>query len=84
MAAQNVERNAVSKDHVQAQFLNFDEAAALRDELDTLRQCPYELEAQYSRRFRVTADAAYPRQRNAHQERILVRVCARGIRSWLL
>ena len=70
--------------HVQTQFLNADEAAALRDEVERLRQSPYEPDAQYSRRFREIADAAYPDQRNADQERILVRAYARGISSSLL
>lgn len=85
VAAQVVPRNAVPwnaiRDHVQAQFLNVDEAAALRDEVDKLRQSPYEPEAQYSRRFREVADAAYPGHRNADQERILVRAYARGLNA---
>ena len=88
VAAHGGPRNGVPwnaiRDHVQAQFLNVDEAAALREEVDKLRQSPYEPEAQYSRRFREVADAAYPDQRNADQERILVRAYARGLGSQAL
>ena len=62
VAAQNVERNAVPwnaiKHHVKTQFLNVDEATALRDEVERLRQSPPEPAAGYSGRFREIADAA--------------------------
>ena len=48
------------RDHVAAQFLNIDEAAALRDEVEKVRQSAYEPTVQYCRRFREVADAAYP------------------------
>ena len=84
--ARNIVREAVPwddiRDHIQHQFLNVDEAAALRDEVEQTKQSAYEPEAQYSRRFRDVADAAYPaNQRNADQERILVRAYARGLCS---
>ena len=47
-------------DHVTAQFLNIDEAAALRDEVEGLRQSAYEPEIQYASRFSEVADVAYP------------------------
>ena len=63
-------------------FLNVDEAAALRDTLDNLRQSAYETDASYTRRFRDLAQECYPsHNRNIDQERILVRGFARGLRS---
>ena len=84
--AHNVARRDVPWDairtHISAQFLNVDEASALRDEVDQLKQSAYEPDAQYSRRFREVADAAYPEPiRNADQERILVRSFAKGLSS---
>ena len=81
----NVLRHAVPwallRTHVRAQFLNVDEDAALRDDVEKTRQSPYEPEAQYSRRFRDVADAAYPAPRNVDQERILVKAFAKGLHS---
>ena len=60
--------------HLSTQFLNVDEASALRDEIEQLRQSAYEPEVSYSRRYREVADVAYPEAlRNADQERILVK-----------
>jgi hypothetical protein len=86
IAANNVAREVIPwdqlRDHLSHQFLNTDEAAALRDELERVKQSSYEPDAQYSRRFREVADAAYPvAQRNADQERILIRAYARGLKS---
>ena len=86
MVAQNVLREAVPwaeiRDHIGAAFLNIDEASALRDDLEKVRQSAYETEAGYSRRYREVADAAYPSaQRNADQQRILIRAYAKGLQS---
>ena len=70
------------RNHISAQFLNPDESAVLRDELDKIRQSVYEPTAQYARRFRDIADVAYPRaHRNADQERLLIKAFARGLKS---
>ena len=84
--ANNVHRKAIPwdnlRDHVSAQFLNVDEEAALRDEVEKVRQSVYEPEAQYPRRFREVAHATYPMaQRNADQERILIKMYSKGLRS---
>ena len=86
IAADDISRAAITwnslRDHLSAQFLNVDEAAALRDEVETVRQPAFETTAKYSRRFREVADAAYPQQyRNEDQERILVNTYARGLKS---
>ncbi len=86
MATQNVVRAAIPwndlKDHMAAQFLSADEAEALRAEVERIHQTTYEPATQYSRRFREVADAAYPpAQRNADQQRILLRAYARGLKS---
>ena len=73
---------AILRAHLSKTFLNVDEAAALRDTLDNLRQSAYETDASYTRRFRDLAQECYPSQnRNIDQERILVRGFARGLRS---
>ena len=70
------------RNHISAQFLNPDEYAVLRDELDKIRQSVYEPTAQYARRFRDIADVAYPTaHRNADQERLLIKAFARGLKS---
>ena len=86
MAADEISRADITwnrlRDHLSAQFLNVDEAAALRDEVETVRQPGLETTAKYSRRFREAADAAYPEQyRNEDQEHILVMAYARGLKS---
>ena len=68
--------------HISAQFLNPDESAVLRDELEKIRQSVYEPTAQYARRFRDIADVAYPKaHRNADQERLLIKAFDRGLKS---
>ena len=42
------------------QFLNVDEFAALKDDLDRVTQSAFEPTQQYVRRFREVADVAYP------------------------
>ena len=69
------------RDHVIKTFLNIDEAAALRDSIDNLRQSTFETEASFTRRFRELAQKAYPVPRNVDQSRILVKAYARGLRS---
>ena len=86
IAAHNINCRAVPwadlRNHVSTQFLNVDEAAALRDEITKVHQSAYEPEAQYSRRFREVADVAYPQHlRNIDQERILVKAYACGLAS---
>ena len=68
------------RDHIRVQFLKIDEAATLRDEVEKITQSAYEPDAHFSRRFREMADAAYPPPRNNDQERILVKVFARGLK----
>ena len=73
---------AILRAHLSKTFLNVDEAAALRDTLDNLRQSAYKTDASYTRRFRDLAQECYPSQnRNIDQERILVRGFARGLHS---
>lgn len=68
--------------HIVHSFLCVDEQGAFRDELDRVKQSPYELEASYSRRFRDAADSAFPvADRNVDQSRILVSTYARGLKS---
>ena len=86
VTADNIQRDQVPwpdiKQHASNAFLHVDEANALRDEVERVQQSPFEPEASYSRRFRETADAAYPvGQRNPDQDRILLRAFARGLRS---
>ncbi|KAI0241213.1 hypothetical protein LSAT2_032862, partial [Lamellibrachia satsuma] len=63
-------------------FLNVDEAAALRDSVDQMRQSTFETDASFNRRFRDLADAAFPPPAcNEDQHRIMIRAYARGLRS---
>ena len=81
----NIAREAVSwlaiREHVIKTFLNVDEAAALRDSVDILRQSAFESEASFTRRFRELAQKAHPVPRNVDHSRILVKAYARGLRS---
>ena len=83
--ANNVSRATIPwthlREHIAEQFLNVDEAAALRDEIEKVKQSEYEPAAQYSRRFRQVADTAYPYPRNEDQERLLIKLYARGLHS---
>jgi len=86
IAANNVARADIPwpdiRDHIAMQFLNLDESAALRDDVEKMSQSAYEPTAQYARRFRDVSDVAYPvAQRNVDQERLLVRCFARGLAS---
>ena len=86
LAANNILREALPwpglRDHLAAQFLNTDEAQALRDEIEQVKQVPFEATTHYSRKFREAADSAYPEgQRNPDQERLLVKAFARGLTS---
>ena len=86
MADNDITREQVSlqglRDHLEAKFLNVDEAAALQDEVENLKQSTYEPTAQYSRRFREVADSAYPTaQCNPDQEQLLIKAYARGLTS---
>ncbi len=68
--------------HVEAFFLHADEQNALRDELEETRQTAHETDNMFSRRFRELADQAYPQgQRNADQQRIMLKAYVRGLRS---
>ena len=80
----NIPREAVPwaqlREHLSTQFLNPDETQSLRDELDHIKQSPYDSIPQYSRKSRELADSAYPiRARNNDQELTLVRAFARGL-----
>ena len=82
----NTTREAVPwaqlREHLSTQFLNPDETQSLRDELDRIKQSPYDSIPQYSRKFRELADSAYAiRARNNDQELTLVRAFARGLTS---
>ena len=52
----------MAQDHanVVTNFLNVDEAAALRDSLEQMRQSTYETDASFNRRFRNLAHTAFP------------------------
>ena len=81
-----IQREAVPwnalREHLRTAFLAIDEGAHLRDEVEKIRQTPYELPAGYNRRFRDVADAAYPTAaRNDDQRRTLVTCYARGLQS---
>ena len=69
------------REHVVKSFLNVDEAAALRDAVETMRQSAFETDASYIRRFRELAQKSYPDPHNEDQCRILVRSFARGLRT---
>ena len=70
------------KTHIRTSFPNVEESSALRDKVEKTRQSAYEPEASFSRQFREVADSAYPVDaRNDDQNRILIRVFARGQRS---
>ena len=70
------------RDHLATQFLNVDESAALKDDLDRIQQSAFEPTQQYVRRFREVADTAYPiNQRNIDQERLLIKTFAKGLSS---
>ena len=77
IATQNI---AQLRDHLATQFLNVDESAALKDELDRVTQSAFEPTQQYVRRFREVADMAYPiNTHNVDQERLLIKTFARGL-----
>ena len=86
-AARGIQREAVPWDdvrqHITTQFLSADEQAALHDEVENkTKQARFEPENQYSRRFREAAAAAYREgQRNADQNRLLIRAYAKGLTS---
>ena len=82
----NVTRAAVPwldiRDHISAQFLNVDEAAALRREVEDLCQSAYEAEVSHARRFREIADVAYQEaRRNTDHEPTLARFFEKGLLS---
>ncbi len=71
---------AALKAHVTDAFLAPDERAYLRDEVEKIRQSPYEPVAGYNRRFRDAADAAFPdADRNEDQQRLLLKSYAKGL-----
>ena len=77
----SVDWNAL-RDHVSNQFLNIDETQSLRDELENVRQSAHEPIPQYLRRFRETADVAYPPpSRTPDHQVIMIRAFARGLLS---
>ena len=77
----SVDWNAL-RDHVSNQFLNIDETQSLRDELENVPQSAHEPIPQYLRRFRETADVAYPPpSRTPDHQVIMIRAFARGLLS---
>ena len=81
-----VDRNAIPweevRAHITRNFLNVDEQAAQRDQVESTSQAAFETEASYCRRFREVAQAGYPHDlRNADQERLLIKSFARGLKS---
>ena len=52
------------REHVIKTFLNVDEAAALRNAVDSLRQSAFEIEASITRRLPDVTQKAYPVPRN--------------------
>ena len=84
--SRSVARSAIPwndvKEHLRKSFLPVDEQSALREEVEQTKQSAYELEAEYSRRFRELADAAYPSDtRNEDKQRLLIKAFARGFKS---
>jgi len=70
------------KTHIQQQFWSQYEAERLRDEVDKVKQSAYENTMTYGRRFRDTADLGYPPgNRNADQQRVLLKAHLRGLRD---
>ena len=77
----NVARDAIPwaqvRAHVATNFLNVDEAAALRDSLDQVHRSTLETDASFTRHFRDLADAAFSvAARNDDQQRTIVRAYA--------
>lgn len=74
------------KAHLQLAFLSPHEDDRLRHELEKIKQGPYETTASYNRRFRETADQAYPipvraTTRNTDQQRLLLKAYMRGLKD---
>lgn len=70
------------KNHVRQSFLSVNEDKHLKDEVRQIKQSPYETIASFNRRFRDSADGAYPiAGRNEDQQRILLEAYARGLRD---
>ena len=80
-----VDRNAILweevRAHITRNFLNVDEQASQRNQVESTSQAAFETEASYCRRFREVAQAGYPHDlRNADQERLLIKSFARGLK----
>ena len=71
----------VLRTHLRDAFLSANEEEALRRDVEKMQQTQYENAASYSRRFRDASDSAYPGPRNPDQQRILLRIYAKGLRS---
>jgi len=70
------------KRHMRDSFLAINEEEQLRNEMETLKQTPYESVASYNRRFRDAAESAYPTAtRNEDQYRVIFKAYARGLRD---
>jgi hypothetical protein len=70
--------------HLQKAFLSPHEEERLRHDVEKMRQGAYENTAAYGRRFRESADLAYPvleGVRNQDQQRLLLRAYMRGLRD---
>lgn len=73
------------KTHLQQSFLTPEEAERYKCEVEHMKQGPYETTGAYGRRFRRTADAAYPRyagaQRNDTEKRLLWKHYVGGLKN---
>ena len=81
-----VDRNAISWEeasaHITCNFLNVDEQATQRDLVESTSQAAFETEESYCCHFREVTQAGYPHDlRNVHQERLLIKSFARGLKS---
>jgi hypothetical protein len=70
----------VVRDHIRKSYLSINEDAYLREQVQNVKQSPYETIANFTRRFRDAAEAAYPvDSRNEDQNRILLEAFGRGL-----
>ena len=69
------------KAHLSAQFLRPNEAEALRNEVEHLKQSSFEDITTFMRRFRCVAQSAFPLPRNVDQNRLLIRSLIKGLNS---
>ena len=72
------------RDHIRATFLSANEAERLKSELEKMAQTSYETLANFNRRFRESANKAFPQPRTPDAERLVLRAYSRGIYSTAL